>query len=117
VRQSRSAQAGACALQDYYVAGGVLTVGFLGAGSAWLLLPRRGRDVLLGALASGSLAAVATIWLAPVDAHALATTASGQPPENGALVGHAFLWAVLFNSPERSCSWAARCTRSCGDDA
>ena len=82
----------------YYVTGGVLTVGFLGAGSAWLLLPRRGRDILLGALATGGLAAVATIWLAPVDAHALAVTASGQPPENGALVGHAFLWAVLFNS-------------------
>jgi hypothetical protein len=82
----------------YYVTGGVLTVGFLGAGSAWLLLPRRGRDVLLGALGVGGLAAVATIWLAPVDAHALAVTASGQPPENGALAGHAFLWAVVFNS-------------------
>ena len=84
--------------RSYYLTGGVLTVGFLGAGSAWLLLPRRGRDVLLGALAAGSLAAVATIWLAPVDAHALAVTASGKPPENGALVGHAFLWAVVFNS-------------------
>ncbi len=84
--------------RSYYLAGGVLTVGFLGAGSAWLLLTRRGRDVLLGALAAGSLAAVATIWLAPVDAHALAVTASGHPPENGALAGHAFLWAVVFNS-------------------
>jgi hypothetical protein len=28
----------------------------------------------------------------------LATTASGRPPDNGALVGHAFLWAVVFNS-------------------
>jgi hypothetical protein len=84
--------------RSYYLTGGVLTVGFLGAGSAWLLLPRRGRDMLLGALAVGSLAAVATIWLAPVDAHALAVTASGQPPENGALGGHAFLWAVVFNS-------------------
>jgi hypothetical protein len=84
--------------RSYYLAGGVLTVGFLGAGSAWLLLPRRGRDILIGALAAGSLAAVATIWLAPIDAHALAITASGQPPANGALAGHAFLWAVIFNS-------------------
>jgi len=84
--------------RTYYITGGVLTVGFLGAGSAWLQLPRRGRDVLLGALAVGSLAAVATVWLAPVDAHALAATASGRPPENGALAGHAFLWAVVFNS-------------------
>ena len=31
----------------YYLTGGVLTVAYLGAGSAWLLLPRRGRDLLL----------------------------------------------------------------------
>ena len=82
----------------YYVAGGVLTVGFLGAGSAWLLLPRRGRDALLGALAVGALAAALSIWLAPVDAQALAATASGRPPDNSVLGGHAFLWAVAFNS-------------------
>jgi MFS family permease len=84
--------------RSYYLAGGVLTVGFLGAGSAWLLLPRRGRDALLGALAVGAVAALAAVWLAPVDGHLLATTASGRPPENGALEGHAFLWAVAFNS-------------------
>src|SRR5438874_9900156 len=37
--------------RGYYLCGGVLAVGMLGAGSAWLLLPRRGRDVLVGALA------------------------------------------------------------------
>ena len=31
--------------RSYYLAGGVLTVGYLGAGSAWLLLPRRARDL------------------------------------------------------------------------
>jgi hypothetical protein len=84
--------------RSYYVAGGVLTVGYLGAGSAWLLLPRRARDVLLGALAIATLAAVVTIALAPVDAHLLASTPSGRPPANGALAGNAFLWAVIFNS-------------------
>ena len=84
--------------RSYYLAGGVLTVGYLGAGSAWLLLPRRGRDVLLGALGVGTLAAIVAISLAPVSAHALAVTASGRPPANGALGGHAFLWAVAFNS-------------------
>src|SRR5439155_21762422 len=84
--------------RSYYLAGGVLTVGYLGAGSAWLLLPRRGRDVLLGALGVGTLAAIVAISLAPVSAHALAVTASGRPPANGALAGHAFLWAVVFNS-------------------
>jgi hypothetical protein len=82
----------------YYVAGGVLTVAYLGAGSAWLLLPRRGRGVLLGALAVATVAAVTAVVLAPVDVHVLAATPSGQPPANGALVGHAFLWAVFLNS-------------------
>ena len=41
----------------YYLAGGVLTVAYLGAGSAWLLLPRRARDLLLGGLAVATAAA------------------------------------------------------------
>jgi hypothetical protein len=84
--------------RSYYLAGGVLTVGYLGAGSAWLLLPRRGRDLLLGGLAVATLSAVIAVALASVDAHLLTVTPSGRPPENGALGGHAFLWAVAFNS-------------------
>jgi hypothetical protein len=84
--------------RSYYIAGGVLTVVYLGAGSAWLLLRPRARDVLLGALAVGSIAAAVSVWLAPVNERMLATTVSGRPPDNGALVGHAFLWAVVFNS-------------------
>jgi hypothetical protein len=84
--------------RTYYLAGGVLTVAYLGAGSAWLLLPPRGRDLLLGALAVASLAAVASVALAPVDGSLLAATASGQPPPDRALGGHAFLWAVALNS-------------------
>jgi hypothetical protein len=82
----------------YYIAGGVLTVAYLGAGSAWMLLPRRGRDILLGGLAVATVAAITTVLLAPVDAHGLAATHSGQPPANGVLGGHAFLWAVVMNS-------------------
>jgi hypothetical protein len=84
--------------RTYYLAGGVLTVAYLGAGSAWLLLPRRGRDALLGALATATLAASVTVALAPIDRHELAVTASGQPPVNEALGGHAFLWAIGLNS-------------------
>jgi len=84
--------------RTYYLAGGVLTVGFLGAGSAWLLLSRRGRDAMLGALVVATLAAAVAIVLAPVDAQVLAGTPTGRPPENSALGGHAFLWAVAFNS-------------------
>jgi hypothetical protein len=84
--------------RTYYLAGGVLTVGYLGAGSAWLLLPRRARDALVGALAVATLAALAAISLAAVDANVLAGTASGRPPANEALAGHAFLWAIAFNT-------------------
>ncbi len=84
--------------RGYYVCGGVLTVAMLGAGSAWLQLPRRGRDVLLGALAVAVAAAAVAVVLAPVDAAALAHTASGRPPANGALGGHVYLWAIALNS-------------------
>jgi hypothetical protein len=82
----------------YYIAGGVLTVAYLGAGSAWMLLPRRGRDLLLGGLAVATIAAIVTVVLAPVDVLGLAAAHSGQPPKNGVLGGHAFLWAVVLNS-------------------
>jgi hypothetical protein len=82
----------------YYLAGGVLTVAYLGAGSAWLLLPPRARDALVGALATATAAAGVTVLLGPVDSHLLAATASGRPPANGALGGHAFLWAIALNS-------------------
>jgi hypothetical protein len=82
----------------YYLCGGVLTVAYLGAGSAWLLLPKRLRDVLVGGLVASTAAAAGTVLLAPVDTHVLAATASGRPPANGALGGHAFLWAVSLNS-------------------
>jgi hypothetical protein len=84
--------------RTYYLAGGVLTVAYLGAGSAWLLLPRRARDLLLGGLAVATVAAVVTVALTGVDSPALAATAHGRPPANSALGGHAFLWAVALNS-------------------
>ena len=82
----------------YYLAGGVLTVAYLGAGSAWLLLPRRARDLMLGGLVVATAAATVAVLLAPVDAGALAAAPSGRPPENGALSGNAFLWAIALNS-------------------
>jgi hypothetical protein len=84
--------------RTYYLAGGVLTVAFLGAGSAWLLVPRRARDVLLGALAVAAVGAAVTVWLAPVDPATLSAAASGRPPSNSALGGHAFLWAAVLNT-------------------
>jgi hypothetical protein len=82
----------------YYSTGAVLTVAYLGAGSAWLLLPRRARDMLAGALAAATVAAVVTVLLAPVDGGMLMRTPSGQPPANGALGGHVALWAIALNT-------------------
>ena len=82
----------------YYLAGGVLTVAYLGAGSAWLLLPKRWRDVLLGGLAVATAAAAVAVALAPVSQTVLAATAHGRPPVNSALDGHAYLWAIALNT-------------------
>ncbi len=82
----------------YYVCGGILTVSYLGAGSAWLLLPRRARDVMVGALLVATPAAVAAVLLAPLDSAKLAAAGGAQAPPNAALGGHAFLWAVVLNS-------------------
>jgi len=84
--------------RTYYVAGAILTVACLGAGSAWLLLPKRARDLVLGGLVVAIVAAVVTVVLAPVDVRALAATPHGRPPANAALAGHAFLWAIVLNS-------------------
>jgi len=83
--------------RTYYLAGGCLTVAFLGAGSAWLLLPRH-RKLVLAVLGAGIVSAIAAVLLAPVDANALAATTSGQPPANNALGGYAYLWAIALNS-------------------
>jgi hypothetical protein len=82
----------------YYLSGGVLTVAALGAGSAMLQLRPRWRDALLGGLAVAAAAATAAVLLAPVDGAALAATAAGRPPANGALGGYAYLWAIALNS-------------------
>jgi hypothetical protein len=82
----------------YYLAGGVLTVAYLGAGSAWLLLPKRARDALVGGLVVATAAAAVAVALAPVNEASLAATAHGRPPANAALGGHAFLWAFALNS-------------------
>jgi hypothetical protein len=84
--------------RSYYLCGGVLTVAWLGAGSAWLLLPRGLRASLAGGLLVATVAAAISVMIAPVDATALAHAPSGGPPHNDALGGHAFLWAISLNS-------------------
>jgi hypothetical protein len=84
--------------RTYYLCGGVLTVAFLGAGSALLQLRPRARDLLLGGLAVATVAAGATVALAPVDVATLLATPLGRPPANGVIGGHAMLWAIALNS-------------------
>jgi hypothetical protein len=84
--------------RTYYLCGGVLTVAFLGAGSAWLHLPRRGRDAVAGALIVATVAAAVTVASAPVHPDVLAATATGRPPANGAIGGGAAAWAIALNS-------------------
>ena len=75
-----------------------LTVAYLGGGSAWMKLPPRLRDMMLGALVLATVGAITSVLLAPVDTDALALASSGRPPANDALGGHAFLWAIALNS-------------------
>ena len=98
--------------RTYYVAGGVLTVAYLGAGSAWLLLPRRGRDVLTGALVVATVAAVTAVLLAPVDAHALTIAPTGKPPPNAVSEDMPSCGRSRSTPWERSFSWVGRCCRS-----
>jgi hypothetical protein len=84
--------------RGYYLCGGVLTVAWLGAGSAWLQLPGRARDALLGGLLVATVAAAAAVLLAPVSTSMLAHAPSGRPPADGALRGHAVIWAIALNS-------------------
>jgi hypothetical protein len=82
----------------YYLCGGVLTVAWLGAGSAWLQLPRGARASLAGGLLVATVAAAISVAIAPVHAAAIAHPPHGGPPHNSALAGHAFLWAIALNS-------------------
>jgi uncharacterized BrkB/YihY/UPF0761 family membrane protein len=76
----------------------VLTVAWLGAGSAWLLLRPRKRRALAWLLVLATLTGVAAVLLSPVHASALARAPSGGPPSDSAIGGQAYLWAIALNS-------------------
>jgi hypothetical protein len=84
--------------RSYYLCGGVLTVAWLGAGSAWLMLPRVVRPALAGGLLLATVGAAISVAIAPVHAAAIANAPSGGPPDNSAIGGHVFLWAIALNS-------------------
>jgi hypothetical protein len=88
---------GPASFRVYYLAGGCLTVGLLGAGSAWLVLPRDAALVLTGGLAVAVLGATVSVLVAdltPLGEYG----AHLRPPPNDTLTGHAYLWAIGMNT-------------------
>jgi hypothetical protein len=89
---------GEVAFKVYYLAGGCLTVGYLGAGAAWLALRRDWSLVVTGALVASTIGAAVTVLVAETDPALLASASGHRPPPNAALTGHAYLWAIGLNT-------------------
>jgi hypothetical protein len=81
----------------YYLAGGVLAVGFLGLGATCLHARREVALLMTGAVLATSLAAAVAVLSSGVDA-ALLAEGGLRPPPNEALTGHAFLYAIALNT-------------------
>ena len=81
----------------YYLAGGVLAVGFLGLGATWLHARRDLALVVSGAVIATAIAAAIGVLGAGVDAAQLAKGGL-RPPPNDALTGLAFLYAIALNT-------------------
>ena len=82
----------------YYLAGACLCVAVLGAGSAFLALPRSLALVVLGMTLTAVVGATVTVLLAPVDTAALAAVNALHAPPNSAIGGHAKVWAITMNA-------------------
>jgi hypothetical protein len=81
----------------YYLAGGVLAVGFLGLGATCLHARRELALLMTGAVLATAAAAAVAVLGAGVDAAQLAEGGL-RPPPNEALTGHAFLYAIALNT-------------------
>ena len=89
---------GPISFRIYYLAGACLCVAVLGAGSAFLALPRGLALVVLGMTITAVAGAIVTVLLAPVDAGAFAAVTGLHAPPNSAIGGHAKVWAVAMNA-------------------
>ncbi|MDX6538763.1 MAG: hypothetical protein QOI71_373 [Gaiellales bacterium] len=81
----------------YYLAGGVLAVGFLGLGATWLHARRELALVVTGAVVATAIAAAIGVLGAGVDTAEL-THGGLRPPPNAALSGLAFIYAIALNT-------------------
>ena len=89
---------GTTSFRIYYLAGGCLCVAVLGAGSAFLALPRPLALVVLGMALTAVVGATVTVLIAPVDPALLAGAVGLHAPPNDAIGGHAKVWAIALNA-------------------
>ncbi len=82
----------------YYLTGAVLCVGLLGAGSAFLALPRTIALIVFGMTLTAVVGATVTVLIAPIDSTALTSLNGLQTPPNHTIGGHAAIWAIAINS-------------------
>jgi hypothetical protein len=89
---------GSISFRIYYLTGACLCVAVLGAGSAFLALPRTLALIIFGMTVSASIGATVTVLIAPVDTSAFAALHGLAAPPNSAIAGHASIWAIAMNS-------------------
>jgi hypothetical protein len=89
---------GSISFRIYYLTGACLCVAVLGAGSAFLALPRTLALIIFGMTVSAAIGATVTVLIAPVDTAAFAGLHGLQAPPNSAIAGHAAIWAIAMNS-------------------
>jgi hypothetical protein len=89
---------GSITFRVYYLTGACLCVAVLGAGSAFLALPRTLALIVFGMTITAVVGATVTVLIAPVDAAAFATLTGQTAPPNSAIGGHAAVWAIAMNS-------------------
>jgi hypothetical protein len=89
---------GEASFKVFYLAGACLCVAALGAGSAFLALPRALAYVVLGAAGTAAIAASVAVIGAPVDLDAIRATSGLAAPPNAALGGSGPVWAIAMNS-------------------
>lgn len=89
---------GSVSFRIYYLTGACLCVAVLGAGSAFLALPRPVALILFGMTITAVVGATVTVLIAPVDTSAFADLQGHAAPPNSAIGGHAAIWAIAMNS-------------------
>ena len=89
---------GSISFRIYYLTGACLCVAVLGAGSAFLALPRTLALIIFGMTVSAAIGATVTVLSAPVDTSAFASLHGLHAPPNSAIGGRASVWAIAMNS-------------------